>query len=203
MCEKKARPAIFSRDHHTCYQWLIQSLESSSVATSVQCHYITNNFQDFQDKVRDCTFAILYHSKTHGRLNVTDVTDSLYENELKHLHETLGKNNVIVVLDDLEDSSDQVKLQILGEQPSIGRLAHALLLFGGEDRRTWTSGSTEAIPLITSNMKERNLGQIVKILRAHNRSLWYKEYFRPALIVTIVLLALVVIGLVVFEEVRR
>ncbi|MEE6527766.1 hypothetical protein FKM82_029372, partial [Ascaphus truei] len=44
-----------------------------------------------------------------------------------------GKDNVIVVVDDLEDSSSEEKRRILQNQPSIGRLAQDLILFTKEE----------------------------------------------------------------------
>lgn len=42
---------------------------------------------------------------------------------------------MVVVIDDLEDTSEVQKNAILKDQPSIGKLAQDLLLFGNDDKR--------------------------------------------------------------------
>nr|DBA18951.1 TPA: hypothetical protein GDO54_014841 [Pyxicephalus adspersus] len=94
-----------------------------------------NNFPEFKSLISQCTFAILYHSKTRGRLNVTDVTDSLYDQELQYLSRTLGRGKVLVVLDDLEDSSDWVRDSILHSQITIRDQTLGLYIFTTEEKR--------------------------------------------------------------------
>ncbi|XP_073491181.1 uncharacterized protein [Aquarana catesbeiana] len=81
-----------------------------------------------------CTFGILYHTKNRGRVNITNVNDSLYDEELENLNKILGKDNVFVVIDDLEDNSDQEKTRILENQPSIGMLASDFLLISQKQK---------------------------------------------------------------------
>ncbi|KAM3916262.1 uncharacterized protein RB166_015572 [Leptodactylus fuscus] len=95
---------------------------------SVQCCCISNTLSEFYNKASQCTFGILYHSKTRGRVNVTNVDGSLYDEELDYLSATLEKKNVVVVIDDLEDESDIAKERILSHQPSIRKLAQDLIL---------------------------------------------------------------------------
>ncbi|CAI9617825.1 unnamed protein product, partial [Staurois parvus] len=83
-------------------------------------HYISNNGEEqFMEAVSRCTFGILYHTKNSGRINIVDVTDNLYNKELRYLSERLGKEKVIVVVDDLEDASSKEKAQILEAQPVL------------------------------------------------------------------------------------
>ncbi|XP_073502148.1 uncharacterized protein [Phyllobates terribilis] len=123
---------IFSREDPTSYEWLIHEVMSASWVQHVRPVIITNTWCHFDERVSECSFAILYHSKRRGRLNVTDVTDCLYDAELEHLSRVLGKKKVIVVMDHLEDRSEEMKTQILENQPRIGRLASELLLVNGE-----------------------------------------------------------------------
>ncbi|CAN2390385.1 hypothetical protein PRIEUP_LOCUS421, partial [Pristimantis euphronides] len=81
-----------------------------------------------------CNFFILYHSKKRGRVNVTDVTDSLYDNELESLSNKYGKSRVVVVIDDLDSSSNEEKKRILQCQPSIGTFSRGLFLFSSADK---------------------------------------------------------------------
>ncbi|KAM5152271.1 uncharacterized protein ACMZJ9_010473 [Mantella aurantiaca] len=120
---------IFSRESPDCYRWLVDFLQSFLPPGDVESLYIGNTSRI---RPQDYTFSILYHSKTRGRINVTDVTDSLYDGELQALSRTLGKRNVIVVIDDLDNNSDEEKTQLLMSQPSIGMKAQELFLFTPE-----------------------------------------------------------------------
>ncbi|KAG8547649.1 hypothetical protein GDO81_027866 [Engystomops pustulosus] len=122
---------IFSRCAESNYRWLVDWLKTKCLMRADDVHgvYITNNYTDFYSEIRNCSFAILYHTKKHGRLNITDVTDSLYDKELRDLSEYLGKDKVIVVIDDLQKTDSSEKTRILENQPSIGRLAADLFLF--------------------------------------------------------------------------
>ncbi|XP_075687606.1 uncharacterized protein LOC142656561 isoform X2 [Rhinoderma darwinii] len=128
---------IFSRDGNSCYGFLCVALRNESSFKEVRSFTITNNaFQKLQDEVSRCDCAILYHTKNRGRLNITNVTDSLYDEELKELSETLGRRNVIVVADDLDDSSPEVKMKILQSQPLIEEMADHFFLLSNADKRS-------------------------------------------------------------------
>ncbi|XP_063791201.1 uncharacterized protein LOC134945689 [Pseudophryne corroboree] len=120
---------IFSRSDDRDYSWLRSLLHNTR-----PCYISNNGYLRFREDVSQCTFGILYHTKNRGRINVTDVTDSLYDEELKHLSSELGQKNVIVVIDDLTDSSDAMKTKIQENQPSIGRRSRALFLFSEEEK---------------------------------------------------------------------
>ncbi|XP_075034890.1 uncharacterized protein LOC142097170 isoform X1 [Mixophyes fleayi] len=125
---------IFSRDDYSSYEWLTNWIQSIRGVNDVRNVTITNSWSEFTSKVPKCSFVILYHSMNRGRINFSDVTDSLYGKELEHLSKVYGKDNVIVVIDDVTDSSELEKIRILEEQPSIGRLAGKLILFSeGQD----------------------------------------------------------------------
>ncbi|XP_077306040.1 uncharacterized protein LOC143925339 [Lithobates pipiens] len=117
---------IFSRDDPTNYKWLTDFLCTFVRAGDVTPVLISNWSKIEPQKY---TFTNLYHSRTRGRINVTDVTDALYNNELETLYKTLGKRKVIVVIDDLDNNSDEEKTRILMAQPTIHRMAHELFLF--------------------------------------------------------------------------
>ncbi|NP_001088536.1 uncharacterized protein LOC495410 [Xenopus laevis] len=126
---KKHTIGIASRSSESDFEWLAQHLKNSCQA-DVRYIYISNNGRHkFWDDVSHCTFAILYHTKKRLRINITDVTDSLYDEQIKYLSSKLGKDNVIVVVDDLDNSSNEEKERILQSQPSIGRHAKDLILF--------------------------------------------------------------------------
>ncbi|KAG8544641.1 hypothetical protein GDO81_022147 [Engystomops pustulosus] len=131
---------IFSRSSEREYSWLVDSLRSEDfphLVTRVTSFLITKKqtYQNFLDNISECTFGIIYHTKNKGRVNVTNVTGSLYDQELETLNHLLGRQNVLVVIDDLEDSSDHWKMEILQDQPSIQEWATDLLLMSNTDRR--------------------------------------------------------------------
>ncbi|XP_041431857.1 uncharacterized protein LOC121397886 [Xenopus laevis] len=142
---KKHTVGIASRSSESHFEWLAQHLKNSCQA-DVRYIYISNNGRHkFWDDVSHCTFAILYHTKKRGSINIADVTDSLYDEEIKYLATALvmehscnptlvtdslnRKDNVIVVVDDLDNSSNEEKERILQSQPSIGHQAKDLILF--------------------------------------------------------------------------
>ncbi|XP_073505104.1 uncharacterized protein [Phyllobates terribilis] len=130
---------IFSRSTERDYSWVVKKLRSeefNSLVLNVKSCFIYNNqnFQEFIEDINQCTVGILYHSKNRGRVNITNVTDSLYDEELETLHMILGKRNVLVVIDDLEDSDGYRKKGILQEQRSIVERAADLLLVSHNDK---------------------------------------------------------------------
>lgn len=120
---------MFSREDRRTYEWLLRIVTFIMWVKEVKPILITNTQSDFTEQVPKCSFGIIYHSKTRGRLNITDVTDSLYDEELQHLFRAYGRNNVIVVVGDVEDSSNERKAFILREQPKLGEYASDVFLF--------------------------------------------------------------------------
>ncbi|KAG9470398.1 hypothetical protein GDO78_017904 [Eleutherodactylus coqui] len=131
---------IFSRDDESCYQWLAGYLSTIRHVQSIYSVYVSEkSLVSFREDARRCSFAILYHTKKRGRINITDVTDSLYDEELKYLSSTKGKENVMVVIDDLEDEGDnRHRIRILQNQPSLQRLTSEVICFTLEDKKILT-----------------------------------------------------------------
>ncbi|KAM3917867.1 uncharacterized protein RB166_016765 [Leptodactylus fuscus] len=129
---------IFTRSAECDYEWLKKKLESKQfqkVVETVRPFPITNNgYQQFLENVAWCKFGILYHTQNRGRINITDVRDSLYDMELQHLSEMLERKNVIVVIDDLKDSSEEHKDILLKSQPSQKKWAKDIFLFTKEEK---------------------------------------------------------------------
>ncbi|XP_073505100.1 uncharacterized protein [Phyllobates terribilis] len=130
---------IFSRSSNTDYSWIETELKSPDMipmVSKVRPFYISNNQSGkFYEELGLCSFGILYHTKNRGRVNVTDVTDSLYDEELEAMSVILGRENVIVVIDDLKNSSLDEKQRLLTSQPSIDRYAFDLLLFSEQEKK--------------------------------------------------------------------
>ncbi|XP_040211490.1 uncharacterized protein LOC120942578 isoform X2 [Rana temporaria] len=140
--EKKHTVGIFSRSDRKDYSWLISVLTSqhcSDWVQDVRSTVISNTLTTFIGDASRCTFGILYHTKNRGGVNISDITGSLYDEEMKILHDLLGKENVIVVIDDLKDSSYEEKRRILNIQPSIETLACDLLLISNTEKTNTTT----------------------------------------------------------------
>eukprot|EP00079_Xenopus_tropicalis_P038940 XP_017952711.1 PREDICTED: uncharacterized protein LOC100487466 [Xenopus tropicalis] len=136
--DEKLNVSVTTRASEDNVLWILNHLRSHpyrGLLGKVTYLPITNtNKNEWRSEVEKTSFALLYHSQNHGRLNITDVTDSLYDNELHHLSDQLGRQNVIVVIDDLKKSDDEEKERILQSQPSISRLARELLLFSDKEK---------------------------------------------------------------------
>ncbi|CAN2390726.1 hypothetical protein PRIEUP_LOCUS763, partial [Pristimantis euphronides] len=123
---------IFSRSGESEFRWLVDILRDN---WPVSVFIITNNNQSlFFKAVCQCSFGILYHSRNRGRVNIVDVTDSLYDAELKTMFEVLGKEKVVVVIDDLDDSSETAKDRILSYQHSLKTLTRDVVLFTRQEK---------------------------------------------------------------------
>lgn len=92
----KYRVRIFSRSHESNYFWLIDGLKAGEGLRSADIRGapISNRYTDFSQEVTNCDFAILYHTLKSGRLIISDITDSLYDTELKDLSGLLGESTL-------------------------------------------------------------------------------------------------------------
>ncbi|XP_073491468.1 uncharacterized protein [Aquarana catesbeiana] len=143
---------IFSWSSVDEYNWLSAALKT---AGKVVPFCITkSNFREFRDQVSKCSFAILYHSKTRGRINITDITESLYDEEVKHMSQVLGRENVLVVVDNLDDGSDWVKNNILQSQTTIRDQTRDLYLFTREEKRDKERIKEKLQPILNSLTQE-------------------------------------------------
>ncbi|KAM5152272.1 uncharacterized protein ACMZJ9_010474 [Mantella aurantiaca] len=130
--------AICSRDSEENYGWLQDLLEKrmfGNMEVTVHPVYISNNANEFYRAAVCHDFAILYHTKRRGRINLTNVTDSLYDEELRYLHDKLGKKKVVVVIDDLQKSDDEEKSRIQEGQQDLRNHACNLFLFSEADKK--------------------------------------------------------------------
>uniref|UniRef100_A0A803JTQ2 Kinesin motor domain-containing protein n=1 Tax=Xenopus tropicalis TaxID=8364 RepID=A0A803JTQ2_XENTR len=158
MSLKKQQPkpqivGIFSRFAESDYHWLKALLisEFSHLVKDVRpCHISNNGRRQFWEDVSQCTVGILYHTKRSGRLNITDVQDSLYDEELEYMSTELGKEKVIVLADDLNNSSPEEKSRILMNQPKIGIYAWDLVILTPKEKenKMMTMGKMKSLECI-------------------------------------------------------
>ncbi|OCT64699.1 uncharacterized protein LOC108701743 [Xenopus laevis] len=194
---KKPLLGIFSRDDRSSYEWLINCLLKYSAVPDIRPVYIGNNSdENFHEAVRKCTFAILYHTRDRGRINITDVIDSMYDVQLDSLCTILGKENVIVVIDDLNDSSSAEKYRILEQQPSIGNLARDLFLFSTIEK--------ERIPLGNAQknvIPDPKVAHLVKIIKDHHQTRKDCSVNGPCkigLIIVVIIFVFFIIGIIIY-----
>ncbi|XP_073416606.1 uncharacterized protein [Dendrobates tinctorius] len=130
---------IFSRSATVDYEWLMTALKSpmfTGLVAEPRPVYISNRDEHhFRKAVQDCDFAILYHTKNRGRINIINVTDSIYDEELTYMASSKGRDNVIVLVDDLEKSDYQEKCRILDGQPGITINSRDLILVTSNEKR--------------------------------------------------------------------
>ncbi|XP_073491439.1 uncharacterized protein [Aquarana catesbeiana] len=167
---------IFSRSSESSYKWLSDSLKEDEHMTwcDIKAVCITNDYKTFGSGLQTCRFAILYHTLKHGRLNITNVEDSLYDTELKDMSNFFGKNNVIVVADDLKSSTPEEKERILEQQPSISNYAKDLFLFTEGDKRTRNLETIKEI--IQSQAQHKGPNKIHRVAPPTERELFEKNY---------------------------
>ncbi|KAM4632418.1 uncharacterized protein O3C94_018921 [Discoglossus pictus] len=159
--------AIVSREDRESYKWLIRYLRTFLPEQNVQPVYISSNRSiSIRDKVAGFSFAILYHSKNRGRVNVTDVLDALYDEELNDLSTMFGKMKVVVVIDDLEDGSYGEKIRILQSQPSIERLAQGLLIFSAKEKVAYTENTSDLASSDSAKKKLISLQKMITVVNA-------------------------------------
>lgn len=95
---------IFSRSHKGDYAWLVtlfSSRDFSDCVQDVRSTVISNSgFHQFIDDASQCSLGIIYHTKNRGRVNITDIPGSLYDEELDSLNKLLGK----IYIDRLRES---------------------------------------------------------------------------------------------------
>ncbi|XP_077129792.1 uncharacterized protein LOC143785028 isoform X2 [Ranitomeya variabilis] len=130
---------VFSRSATVDYEWLMTALKSpmfTGLVAEPRPVYISNRDEGhFREAVQDCDFVILYHTKNRGRINIINVTDSLYDEELTYMSSSKGRDNVIVLVDDLEKSDYQEKCRILDGQPDITIYSRDLILVTSNEKR--------------------------------------------------------------------
>ncbi|XP_077129820.1 uncharacterized protein LOC143785047 [Ranitomeya variabilis] len=200
---------VFSREDSSTYQWLIDLLLSAEFHTlvkDVRPVAITNaacgGSGKLAEEIKKCTFSILYHSKRRGRLNITNVTDSLYDQELRDLSMILGRDKVLVLVDDLDDD-DGAHHRITAEQPLISELAGLMVVFCQSDKplhNTAESYQRDAAPRVEKNIAQmkRQMSSGSAIIKGERIS-----WVRCLLIVGVPILLIVLIIILCVELVHH
>ncbi|XP_077129805.1 uncharacterized protein LOC143785034 isoform X1 [Ranitomeya variabilis] len=138
MKSEKLDVAVTSRAAEGNALWMLNHLRSPTykdlLGRVTHLPISNSNQAEWRSEMQKHSFSILYHTKRQGRLNLTDVTDSLYDLELQELSERLGRDSVMVVVADLLKSDEEEKQRILTNQPSISRWASELVLFAENEK---------------------------------------------------------------------
>ncbi|XP_072273178.1 uncharacterized protein [Pyxicephalus adspersus] len=122
---------IFSKCFSTNYTWLETLLKSPKLRLSVDDVSSFHISGKGIEEALDCSFGVLYHSQRREEVSIVEE----YEAEMEHLSATLGRFNVLVIIDDLKDSSWMKKEKILYSQPNIQKYARNLLLISKEEKK--------------------------------------------------------------------
>uniref|UniRef100_A0A4W3HUH2 Uncharacterized LOC103189741 n=2 Tax=Callorhinchus milii TaxID=7868 RepID=A0A4W3HUH2_CALMI len=91
------------------------------------------NFLGFRDYK---TLYVFHHSVLQGRMNLTDVYDSLYDNVLKSTSNKAGKESIIFIVDDVQDgktSQNNIKV----EQPTLSQCCESVFVFQKTEKNRW------------------------------------------------------------------
>ncbi|CAH2308185.1 Hypothetical predicted protein, partial [Pelobates cultripes] len=107
-------------------KWLMDLLQSDPFQEIVDVRYLlmTEKRAGWKREADDCTVGILYHTMKCGRFEI-----SKYEEELKYLSKKLGKERVMVVIDDVEKGDDnETKKFIDNNQGILSLSTHFLLI---------------------------------------------------------------------------
>ncbi|XP_077350331.1 uncharacterized protein LOC144000396 [Lithobates pipiens] len=208
---KKVMVGIFSRESDETYSWLVDLLISPRFRSVVQdvrpvlvSNTVCGHSTQLAQEIGKCYFAILYHTKKRGRLNVTNVDDSLYDQELRHLSEKLGRERVIVLLDDVETDDLEVYNQILLEQPLIDELSGLLIIMNKDDKRQYDrsgDGGTSDNRTYQQGIRSHSKEKIEKIMAKIKKA---QEINVPlVLLIGFVVTAVVIIIIIVVVEVNK
>lgn len=122
---------IFSRCPRTDYTWLQSLLKSPNLQDLVDDVTTFRISDKGIEGIINCSFGVLYHRRRQGAVRIVEE----YDSEMDHLSATLGRFNVLVIMDDVENSSWKEKERILYSQPGIRRYARNLLLITKEDKK--------------------------------------------------------------------
>eukprot|EP00062_Callorhinchus_milii_P023787 gi/632982994/ref/XP_007908428.1/ PREDICTED: uncharacterized protein LOC103189735 [Callorhinchus milii] len=82
------------------------------------------------------TLYVFHHSVLQGRMNLTDVYDSLYDNVLKSTSNKAGKESIIFIVDDVQDgktAQDNIK----AEQPTLSQCCKSIFVFQKTEENGW------------------------------------------------------------------
>ncbi|XP_068102761.1 uncharacterized protein [Hyperolius riggenbachi] len=138
---RKVLVGIFSRESESTYRWvtdLLTSPQFQPLVEDVRLVQVSNTMcghsTQLGEEIAKCQFAILYHTNNRGRLNITNVTDSLYDEELRHLSQKLGRERIIVLVDDVNSDDPLVNSRLLNDQPLINELSRLLIVMYKDEK---------------------------------------------------------------------
>ncbi|CAI9623938.1 unnamed protein product, partial [Staurois parvus] len=167
---------IVSRSTNSDFSWITELLHS-------------DNFKDLGLDVKPFTidnglfysglyfFAFLYFIKKRGQIDEADAEDMQMIQKYKS---HFGKDNMIIVIDNVEDSSDQQKKQILKSYPDIEDLYHNIFLFSHQEKSS--EYETLLSALLNINItRPQQAGTLMPIQRNYIPPTQENEKVKPAI----------------------
>uniref|UniRef100_A0A4W3HBM4 Uncharacterized protein n=1 Tax=Callorhinchus milii TaxID=7868 RepID=A0A4W3HBM4_CALMI len=79
---------------------------------------------------------VFHHSALQGRMNITDVYDSLYDYILTYMSWRVGRESIIFIVDNVQDgktTQDNIKV----EQPTLIQCCNKIFIFQNTDENGW------------------------------------------------------------------
>ncbi|XP_017952709.2 kinesin-like protein Klp98A [Xenopus tropicalis] len=147
------------------HQWIEDLLKTESFKKNIrdiQSIRISSDISQFQKDISKCTFCILYHSDKQGATEAANGLNALYNDELGTMFHIVGKQRIVMVMADLEDSSGRVKRRMQHTQANIMKLTCRLTLFNRGQIDSIIKGN------ITSRSVKRKLNKLQKTLTEAN-----------------------------------
>ncbi|XP_007883264.1 uncharacterized protein LOC103172281 [Callorhinchus milii] len=97
---------------------------------------VIREVQNFLGFKRYKTLYVFHHSVLQGRMNLTNVYDSLYNNILKYMSHKAGKESIIFIVDDVQDGKT-AQNNIKVEQPTLSQCCESVFVFQKTEENRW------------------------------------------------------------------
>uniref|UniRef100_A0A4W3HAB9 Uncharacterized protein n=1 Tax=Callorhinchus milii TaxID=7868 RepID=A0A4W3HAB9_CALMI len=79
---------------------------------------------------------VFHHSNRQGRMNITDVFDSLYDHILMYMSQKVGRESIIFIVDNVQDgqtAQDNIKV----EQRTLSQSCNEIFIFQETEKNGW------------------------------------------------------------------
>eukprot|EP00062_Callorhinchus_milii_P023782 gi/632982989/ref/XP_007908426.1/ PREDICTED: uncharacterized protein LOC103189732 [Callorhinchus milii] len=79
---------------------------------------------------------VFHHSALQGRMNITDVYDSLYDYILRYMSWRVGRKSIIFIVDNVQDGKT-AQNNIKVEQPTLSQCCNNIFIFQNTEENGW------------------------------------------------------------------
>ncbi|MEE6527567.1 hypothetical protein FKM82_029022, partial [Ascaphus truei] len=134
---------IFYGSSEVHLQWLLQLLSTAPFQRKVKQVKFLPIAQECRDDYASGSVAILYYTMLDGRIRETDNRFTLYEYLLRSLSVKLGREKVMVMVDDANDDDVEKGSRLLEFHPCIRECFSQLLTLSQEDKKNAAASRTK------------------------------------------------------------